>query len=162
MVPFGLTEKQFVLRYKKCLNKSSDFLINDLRKLFSLAVPPTVYKAEVEIFLNDGNDLVMPDAGIYFSGENNKVDQNDESVFPGRVVDLPLGTENIDAFDYRYFDDEKFDGKNLVADVVKAWFAECWWKAGGWIYPVSTTLHVHDDFGDGTLIELTEKKFQGK
>lgn len=162
MIPFGLTEKQFLIKYGKCLDKSARFFINELRELFTKPIPPTVSHAEVEIFLNDHNDAVTPDAAIYYSGENNKVDQNDQSIFAGRVISLPFGIEKMALFDPKYFDEEFFDGKNLIADTVKTWFAECWWKAGGWSYPISVTLHVHDDFGDGTIVNLTEHEFKGK
>lgn len=162
MIPFGLTEKQFLIKYRKCLDKSAHFFINGLRQLFTKIVPPTVSHAEVEIFLNDDNHSIMPDAAIYYSGENNKVDRNDQSIFAGRSIDLSFGIEKMDSFDPKYFDDDLFDGKNLVADTVKTWFAECWWKAGGWSYPISVTLHVHDDFGDGTIVNLTEQEFKGK
>ena len=45
----------------------------------------------------------------------------------------------------------------LLADTLQAWFAECWWKAGGWAWPIPLWLHVHDGFGDGRGIALTER-----
>lgn len=162
MIPFGLTEKQFIIKYRKCLDKSARFFINELCQLFTKKIPQTVSHAEVEIFLNDDNDAVISDAVIYYLGENNKVDQSDQAIFAGRVINLPFCIEKIALFDPKYFDEKFFDGKNLIADTFKMWFAECWWKAGGWTYSIPVKLHVHDDFGDGTIINLTEKEFKGK
>ena len=55
-----------------------------------------------------------------------------------------------------YFADG-FGGVDLLADTLQAWFAECWWKAGGWAWPIPLWLHVHDGFGDGRGIALTER-----
>ena len=32
----------------------------------------------------------------------------------------------------------------------------CWWKAGGWSYPLPATLDVAEGYGGATTIELTE------
>jgi hypothetical protein len=156
MVPFGLTEKQFVSWYKKCLDRASHHFINELRQLFHQPVPTTVTNVNIEIFLSE-DDESKPDARIYYNGKNSKVDDKDPAIFPGYGIHLSLGLEQMEDFDRRYFQDDIFDGRNLIADTVKAWLAECWWKAGGWAYPVPVHLQVHDDFGDGFTIKLSEK-----
>lgn len=58
-------------------------------------------------------------------------------------------------FDERYFESDEFPGIALQANSCKAWFAECWWKAGGWAYALPAEVVIHDDFGDGERIILT-------
>jgi len=154
VVPFGLSQQQFVARYRRCLDRASAHLIAELRTLFDRPVPSTVKTAEVEIFLGE-DGLGRPSAWIYYSGENNRVDRSDLSIFPGRSLELSIGLESIEEFDDRYFTNKDFGGLPLAANTLKAWFAECWWKAGGWSYPVPTKVSIHDGFGDGRSIQLS-------
>ncbi len=157
MIPFGLSKEQFQARYRRCLERASQHLIDELRKLLSIAVPDSVKGAEVQIFLGeDGFDT--PTAWIYYRGENNKVDHSDPSIFPGRAMELSIGLENMEPFDERYFSDEEFKGLTLAANTTKHWFAECWWKAGGWSYAVPAKVWIHDGFGDGKAVELSENR----
>lgn len=95
---------------------------------------------------------------MYFQGENNKVDQADQSIFPGRSLEISTDSVQVEAFDEHYFSDPEFAGTDLMANILKAWFAECWWKAGGWSYAVPATVWVHDGLGDGQSIELSESR----
>ena len=155
MVPFGLSSAQFQARYRGCLDKASAHVIHGLRELFTQPVPDTVRSAEVQIFFGE-DGLEIPSAWIYYSGENNKVDSSDLSVFAGRAMELSLGLDTMPAFDERYFTDEEFGGLDVAANTTQAWFAECWWKAGGWSYRVASEVWVHDGFGDAKAIVLSE------
>jgi len=157
MVPFGLTQDQFSARYRRCLDHSSARLIEELRQLFGRTVPSTVRASEVQIFFGD-DGLNKPAVWIYYRGDNNKVDHSDPAIFPGRSMQLSTGLECMDDFDESYFNDSLFNGLYIAANSVKLWFAECWWKAGGWAYPIPVKLKVHDDFGDGTTIDLSEHR----
>jgi hypothetical protein len=156
MIPYGLTQEQFIMRYRRWLDKASAKLIEELRALFAAPTPSTVISAEVQIFLGD-EGRGAPSAWIYFDGLNKKVDNSDTSIFPGRALEIQLGLEVMPDFDDRYFEINKFPGVELQANVVKAWFAECWWKAGGWAYMIPAKVAIHDDFGDGERIILTER-----
>ena len=157
MIPYGLTQEQFVRRYRRWLDKASAKLIEELRTLLALPLPPTVTSAEVEVFLGeDGRG--EPHALIYFDGVNKKVDHSDLSIFPGRGIEIRLGLDAMPDFDDRYFEGEEFPGVDLQANALKAWFAECWWKAGGWAYALPTVVDVHDQYGDGERIVLTERR----
>lgn len=157
MVPFGLSPAQFQLRYRRCLERASKHLIAELRTLFALPVPDSVADAEVQIFFGE-DGLEIPSAWVYYRGDNNKVDSSDPSIFPGRAMELALGLGKMDAFHEAYFLDEEFDGLNMAANITQAWFAECWWKAGGWSYAIPVTAWVHDGFGDGLGLELSERR----
>lgn len=155
MIPYGLTQEQFVRRYRRWLDTASAKLIEELRKLFAAQVPSTVTSAEMQIFLGDGG-RDGPSAWIYFDGLNKKVDNSDTSIFPGRALEIQLGLGSMPDFDDRYFDSDAFPGVDLQADTLKTWFAECWWKAGGWAYALPAEIAIHDDIGDGERIILTE------
>lgn len=159
MVPLGLSEAQFSARYQRELGRASSATIGKLRGLFDRPVDGDVRSASVEIFLDDYGGA--PSAYIYYRGENNKVDRKDQSLFPGRALDLELPLNALAEFDERYFlslesGEYEFRGLFLAGNLLKAWLAECWWKAGGWAYSVPTRLWVHDDIGDGGVIQLTE------
>ena len=156
MVPFGLTEAQFATRYRRCLDRAAPRLIKSLRNLFTAPVSEAVAEAEVQIFLGD-DGMEAPSAWIYYQGTNNKVDASDPNIFAGKSLELICLAEDVDDFDENYYSDE-FRGAHLIGGIVKTWLAECWWKAGGWTYPVPVTVWVHDDFGDGNSIELSEKR----
>lgn len=156
MVPFGLTPEQFLTRYRRCLERASPHLISVLRELLSRPVPPSVKEAEVQLFFGD-DGLSLPAAWIYYRGENNKVDHVDQSIFPGRSMELSIGLDVMEDFDENYFTNPEFGGLDIAANSVKSWFAECWRKAGGWSYAVPTEVAVHDGFGDGKSIELSDR-----
>jgi len=155
IVPFGLKREQFAVRWRRELERASDATIARLRALFVETVPPEVLAAEVEIFLNeDGAEGV--DVWIYFGGENNRVDNANPAIFPGRSLALALPLDAMGGFSEKYFDGD-FPGADLAAEATQAWFAECWWKAGGWSYPLPVDIGVHDGFGGGKTVRLTER-----
>lgn len=159
MIPFGLTEKQFISRYQRELDQVVPTLIAALRELFLRTVDEDVKSANVEIFLDEYG--AAPAIWIYFHGRNNRVDHMDQSLFAGRSLELPLPLSALAEFDEQYFvslgdGEAEFSGLAIAGNTVKQWFAECWWKAGGWLYHLPVTLAVHDGIGDGEVIQLTE------
>lgn len=159
MVPFGLSEEQFCLRYRRELDYAASQTIGIIRALLERPPSPEILFADVEIFVDDYGGA--PDVWIYYRGENNKVDSVDTAIFPGRSINLKLPLNGLANFDEKYYADENFRGLFLAANLTKFWFAECWWKAGGWSYPIATMLRVHDDLGDGGFIQLTEHNQSG-
>ncbi|MEW5787278.1 MAG: hypothetical protein AB1899_05435 [Pseudomonadota bacterium] len=157
MVPFRLTQPQFAERYRRSLDRASPTAIATLRAHFALPIQDGVLGAEVKIFVSDEEEPDPPAVWIDYLGKDNKVDAADPTLHAGRSLELALGFQACEQFDRRFTTDEKFGGIHLMANALKAWFAECWWKAGGWTYPVPVTLQVHDGFGDGKPVTLTEK-----
>ena len=114
-----------------------------------------VKSAEVEIFMGeDGTET--PAVWMYFKGPNSKIDRLDKALFPGRSLELSLGLKAPPNFHEAYFQPDRFRGQYIAADVVRGWFAECWWKAGGWGYALPVNLSVHDEIGDGESVVLSE------
>ena len=154
MVPYGLTQEQFVSMYQRKLDNLSDQAIQAIRDLLFLQVGVGVDEASLEVFLDDSG--AAPDVWAYWRGKNNKVDHSDQSIFPGRSLELKLGLECLVDVDERYFETpDEFPGLQLTASVISRWLAESWWKAGGWAYPVPTTLAIHD-FGSFGLVRLSK------
>jgi hypothetical protein len=153
-IPFGLTPKQFAARFRGLLEKHSQTLLAELRKIFAMPIGAGVKSAHVEIFLDEESET-GPSVGIYFDGKDKKVDDTDLSIFPGRTLMFAEYLHNLPSFDLKYFSDDNFKALDIQADVVKAWFAEWWWKSGGWDYPLPVDVAVHDDYGDGQPIPLT-------
>jgi hypothetical protein len=154
MVPFGLSESQFIERYRSALMAASGGTVEQLRALLSRPLEAGVTAAQVEIFIGEYGE--SPDFWMYFDGRNNKIDKSDTSLFPGRSLHLPLALQRLGEFDERYFEFESFRGSDIAANELKAWFGECWQQAGGESYAVPVTLAVHDGFGDGKVVALSK------
>jgi hypothetical protein len=152
-IPFGLTAQQFTTRFRGLLEKHSPVLIAELRSVFAMPIGPGVTSASIEIFLDEYGEK-GPGVGMYFEGKNKKVDHSDLSIFPGRYLALAEYLRGLPSFDPRYYSSEGFGALDIQADVTKAWFAEWWWKAGGWSYPLPVDVRVHDDHGNGESIPL--------
>ncbi len=143
MVPYGLDKEQFAAMYRRQLERISKGAIEAIREHLALPIGPGVEDAHVVIF--PGEDGGAPAAWIYYGGKNKKVDSQDLSLFPGRSIELDLGLEPLGDIDERYFiRPETFPGLDLIVPLLGRWLAECWWKAGGWAYPLPTVLTVHD------------------
>lgn len=155
MIPFGLSPEQFRERYRRDLQRAAPGVIQHLRETLRQPLEEGLRDGEIQLFLGeDGRDAA--EAWLYLNGASNRVDASDPRLFPGKALDLALGLGHAPDFDEAYFADG-FGGVDLLADTLQAWFAECWWKAGGWAWPIPLWLHVHDGFGDGRGIALTER-----
>ena len=154
MVPYGLSESEFQVRYHSILEGASGSTIEKLKALLIRPLGAGVSSAEVEVFI--GEYGAAPDLWMYFDGRNKRVDRSDLSLFPGRSLSLELELDQLSEFDEQYFETELFPGNDLAANAVKAWFTKCWQQAGGGAYAVPVTLAVHDGFGDGKVIALSK------
>lgn len=154
MIPFGLTTDQFATRSRGLLEKHSPALITELREVFAVPIGEAVTSASVVIFLDDPG-VGGPSIGLYFDGRNKKVDSSDPTIFPGRVLMIAEYLRELPTFDPSYFSDDEFGALDIQTNVTKQWFAEWWWKAGGWDYPLPVDVSVHDGYGDGESIQLS-------
>lgn len=124
--------------------------VSELRSIISRQMEEGVTSASVEIFLDD--DGGSPSIWMYWQGSNNRVDRIDQSLFAGRALELCIDLSGLSAVDSRYFEDpDAFPGHRIVAQLASRWFAESWWKAGGWDYVVPVALSVHD-YGPAGII----------
>jgi hypothetical protein len=129
--------------YGRHLERASSGAIKAIKTLLAQPIGPGVDEACVEVFLDEYGG--SPSVWIYYHGKNNRVDSADPGIFPGRSMDLRLGLESLADIDEQYFvEPETFPGLALTVPLLSRWVAECWWKAGGWSYPLPTTLSIHD------------------
>ena len=154
MIPFGLTEAQFAERYRGILDRQTRSAVRAIKEVLAKTLPDEVLSAQVEVFLDDSG-YGAPAVWIYFSGKSTRISKTDESIFPGRALKFELDLAALAEFDEEYFTSE-FNGLGTAADVLRQWVAECWWKAGGWSYPLPVVLAIHDGWGSGKLVSLTE------
>jgi hypothetical protein len=87
---------------------------------------------------------------MYFDGKNKRVSKSDISIYPGRSMSLDLGLEVLSELEP--------ENNHDAANIVKRWFSDCWSSAGGLEYSVPVTLSVHDGWGDGKHLILTNAK----
>ena len=154
MVPYGLNQEQFVSMYQRKLDRLSDQVIRALRDLLAVPLGDGIDEAHLEVFPDDYGGA--PSIWAYWRGKNNKIDHGDQSLFPGRSLELDLDLRDLAEIDEQYFvEPDKFPGLQLTADLLSRWLAESWWKAGGWTYPVPVTLAVHD-FGSYGWVQLSK------
>jgi hypothetical protein len=128
--------------YVSELDRYSDALITEISDFLIKAVPTDVKEASVQVFPDmDGDGYIS--IGFYLHGEITS-----HVPLAEYVTDLPL----IDVEAYQ----EIISIPDMVVDIVKQWFAECWWKARGWEYQIPATIGSMD-FGSGSIIQLTKK-----
>ena len=155
MIPFGLSPEQFRERYRSDLQRAAPGVIQHLRELLRQPLEEGLRDGEIQLFLGEGRtrrsgSVVVPEWRQQPGGRQRPAPVSRQGAGPGaRPGTCP-------DFDEAYFADG-FGGVDLLADTLQAWFAECWWKAGGWAWPIPLWLHVHDGFGDGRGIALTER-----
>lgn len=152
-IPFGLAPEQFSAHFRGLLEKNSPSFMLELTELFEQPIGPGVISANIEVFLDESGEFA-PKFGMYFDGTNKKVDHQDQSIFPGRHLPLAAYLDSLPGFHPKYFQEDDFRAVDIQGDICKEWFAEWWWKAGGWYYPIEVEITVHDDFGDGNGILL--------
>lgn len=153
MVPFRLKPPQFRDRYARALAALAPAAIGVLRQQLARPLQSGVSRIEVQLHLEPDDEPPLA-AWIHYQGPHNKVDAADPTLHAGRSMALAIDFAAMEAFDERFYRDEAFGGLDIAADVFKAWFAECWWKAGGWACPVPAELAVHDGLGDGRAVPL--------
>lgn len=144
ILPDGLDEKTVSRAYTSELERHSNTLITEIRSFLLETIDTDVLDASVEVFPDEYGDGYTS-VGFYFRGKSIR-----HIAFAEYVNDLPA----IDAMSYQENDILVPD---IVVDLVKRWFAECWFKAGGWDYPIAVGINGHDGYGDGEVIVLTGK-----
>ena len=135
------------------LNKISDTLIGKINIFIKTVPQESVESAEFQVFPDEdceGESSIW----MYFDGKNKKIDRNDESLFAGKSVEFFTEFASLPTLDLDQY--EELDYADMLVDLIVRWFAECWWKAGGWYYPVHVEILGHDGFGSVDKIELTE------
>lgn len=151
MIPFKLNQQQFANRFRGILEGLSLDLIAELRKIIQSPPKATdIKEANIQLFVDYECELVLS-AWLYIESKYLKTSEKSQEIV---IFDSDF-YKKAD-FSPEYFIND-FGGLDLMADELRLWVSECWWKAGGWDYPICTYLNVHDDFGNGDIIQLTRK-----
>lgn len=128
--------------YIRELERHSPQLIDEIKLFLVTDIPENVKEATVEVFPDEYGDGYTS-IGLYLAGTTAK-----HIRFAEYVNDLP----SIDIESYS----EEVNIPDLIVDLVKQWFAACWWKACGWDYKLPVELFGHEGFGSGDSIKLTK------
>lgn len=144
VLPEGLDEAIISKTYLSELERHSNTLITEIKSFLLEAIDTDVRDASVEVFPDEYGDGYTS-VGFYFRGKSIR-----HVTFAEYVNDLP-------AIDVMSYQENDVFVPDIVVDLVKRWFAECWFKAGGWDYPLAVELKGHDCYGDGEVIVLTRK-----
>jgi hypothetical protein len=143
-LPEGLSEESIIGVYEKELDRHSENLIAEIKAFLALPLSAEVKEANVEVFPDEYGDGHVG-IGLYLTGKTTK-----HTPFADSVRDLPL-------VDIESYNENEIYVVDLVVDVIKQWFSESWFKAGGWDFPLEIVMAGHDGFGNGKLINLTKK-----
>ncbi|MCE7991768.1 MAG: hypothetical protein HEP71_07305 [Roseivirga sp.] len=141
-LPQGIPIDAIERVYTKELDRYSDELINEIKSFLKTPLKEDVIEGSVEIFPDEYGDGVLS-IGLYLRAE-----LTEHIPFLDKVKDLPM----IDLTGY-----EEENLVDLIVDITQRWFAESWWKAGGWEFKLPLTVYGHDGFGSGTAINLTKQ-----
>lgn len=156
VVPFVLDRVQLAARYRGLLDRRSDALVTLLRTVVPDPVPDGVTGVEVGVFTEDGDGRWAPAVWLAWTGPAPRLTAVDDGVHAGASRSLGFDLTDVAAFDPRYLDDA-FGGATVLADVLTAWFAECWWKSGGWDAPVAAELVQRDGPDAGRTVRLSAR-----
>lgn len=143
-----IDSSDFALWCTSRLSSRNEHAMQTLGNTLDQKVPPEVTGAEIQIFLQDEGGA--PDIWMYFDGKNKKIRKSDLSIYPGRSMCLDLGLEVLSELES--------ENNHDAANIVKQWFSDCWYSVGGLEYSVPVTLSVHDGWGDGKYLILTNRK----
>ena len=143
-LPNGLPEKVIKDAYDKELSRHSNQLIQEIRDFIKEPISSETKDATVEIFPDEYGDG-HASIGLYLNGVTTK-----HIEFASYAKDLPL-------IDIQSYNENDIYVADLVVDLVKYWFAECWYKACGWDYPLAISVYGHEGFGEGNVIDITSK-----
>lgn len=150
MIPFTLTPAQFTHRIQHILSHYTPALIATFRQFIRQPIPQAKRGSLILFADHEQGNLQQPELWLYLDSDTLLTSQ--------RSQEIPLFDrtfENRFAFAPEYFEDEYFNGLNLLADELKTWVSQSYWKAGGWDYPLPLELSV-DEWGNGDTITLTE------
>ncbi|MCO1335868.1 hypothetical protein MO867_16150 [Microbulbifer sp. OS29] len=143
VLPTGIPEETITTVFRKELDRHSNPLIDEIKKFLKQPLLEEITEASAEVFpdqYSDGNTSI----GVYL-----KSGTIQHHSFAGFINDLPY----IDIDNYM---EDDINIPDMVVDLVKSWFSECWFKAGGWDFPVAIEISEHEGAGNGDTIKLTK------
>lgn len=153
IVPFGLSGAHLFGVFRGFLRRHSHELYDELKTLLSKPLAPEVQSARLAIFADDADDGFVS-VVLQVSGRAKLPDPLLDVIQSGQTIPLCeylVGMPHIDVA-YRK---AGIDVADIVADALREWLTEWWWKAGGWDFPIPIATWVHGDFGELEDRDLT-------
>jgi len=142
-LPDGLPEDTIEKVFREELERHSNTLIDEIKDFLNKPPSEQVTEASAEVFPDQYCDGYTG-IGLYLKDKTTK-----HYPFAKFVRDLPYVDVDI-------YMEEDIYVPDMVVDLVKTWFSECWFKAGGWDFPLPLEIIGHDGFGNGRAIKLTK------
>ncbi len=139
--------------YRSELCIKTDELVEKIHEFIQIPLENNVDSAELQVFPDEqceGESSIC----IYFDGKDKKIDRNDPKLFAGQSLELYSSFNELPTLDLEAY--EELDFSTMLVDLIIQWCAECWWKAGGWYYPVSVDISGHDGYASIDRIALTK------
>ncbi|RMI07046.1 hypothetical protein [Cellulomonas triticagri] len=155
VVPFGLDPARLAERYRGLLDLRSDAVIAAFRAVVREPVADGVTGLDVGVHVEDGDGRWAPEVWLAWTGPHARITGETGGRHAGASGPLGVDVPGAGRFDHRYV--AEGDGARVLSDVLGAWLAECWWKAGGWDLPVVGVLVHRDGPEAGREVRLTQR-----
>ena len=152
-LPASVPKEKLPGIYRDRLDKLSDGLIDHLHQFIQKPLEPGVENARILVFPDEYGENISS-IWMYFEGRNQKVDSEDDRLFAGRTLELFSDFSSLPDMDLAVYRELNF--VDTLVDLIAAWFAECWWKAGGWYYPIPVEIIGKNGFGTCESIFLSK------
>ena len=138
------------------LEEDSDSVIEIITDLIAKPLEEDVENAEFLVFAPQFIDEGSHSIHFYLDGKNKLVGSDKPGLYAGNSLRF---YEDFNLSHFSENDEERFDKYNYpdkITDIIIRWFAECWWKAGGWSYLVPVTISSRTVFGSIGPLRLTK------
>lgn len=143
----------YITSIKSNIEKQSDLLVKNLKKIFSYNFSPDIELLEFTAFI-DPTRFELSISMFSMDKEANEVfyEENDPTVFAGSVEIFPnlpyyqLNNIKIDDFIDKFYEKNYPTIEHLEQKVFTDWFSQCWKKAGGDKFCLPAYFVFHDDY----------------
>jgi hypothetical protein len=153
-IPNGLSPTELAAAYRSELERHTAGMILDIRKVLADPANPGETHVSVEVFPDESGEGRVA-IGMYFHGVSPILDDLTASLGTSRNFSFGSSIRDMPRIDvFRYQDEVSIS--DMTVDQIKAWFADCWAKAGGTRFPLRVELFGSQDYGDGRAIVLAE------
>lgn len=142
--------------FRKAFEAKSEELISRIHMFIQKPLEASVESAEFRIFVPQFPDEEGLNIWLYLDGKNKLVGSKKQGLYAGNSIEFYNDFNDVPSLEDEAFKDYEYPDK--ISDIMFTWFSECWWKGGGWYYPVPTTLIYSTPFGDYVKKPITNEK----
>lgn len=145
-LPAKLTPELACRIVRRELSRFMELQIEEFRRIIKTPLEPCVQETCILVFPDKEGEADLLNAWMYFTGKASRVDHNDPRHFAGRS--LPLCGYDHDSLPRIGSNIYTAEIAEQIADSIKTWLAQCWWKAGGWDFTVPAHVSVAEGLGN--------------